>query len=171
MRIRATRPDDLVGLQRIELAAGQLFHAVGMPAIADAPLPTIEELHGYVRTGRSWVADDDGRPVAFILVELVDGAAHIEQVSVDPAYARRGLGAELIDHVGAWAANRGLAALTLTTFRNVPWNAPYYARLGFAEMPPAERGPRLTVLMAEEAERGLDPNQRVAMRRPNKLDR
>ncbi|WP_245908404.1 GNAT family N-acetyltransferase [Pseudosporangium ferrugineum] len=106
-----------------------------------------------------------GMPVAYVLVEVVDGLAHIEQVSVDPPYARRGIGRRLIDHVGRWAGERGMSGMTLTTFRGVPWKAPYYARLGFVELAEGERGPELARLMAVEARHGLDPVERIAMRR------
>jgi GNAT superfamily N-acetyltransferase len=164
--IRDLRVGDLEAVRAIEVRAGALFHTVGKPDIAEHPVPSAEALAHFVRSKMSWAAvDDDDLPVAFVLAAVVDGLAHIEQVSVDPAYARRGLGSTLIDHVGAWAAGRGLPALTLTTFSGVPWNAPYYARLGFRELADAERGPELTKLMAAEAQHGLDPAERVAMRR------
>jgi hypothetical protein len=56
------------------------------------------------------------------------------------------------------------ASLTLTTFRHVPFNAPFYARRGFAEIPAHEQGPELVAQLADEARRGLDPARRVAMR-------
>jgi len=167
MQIRPTRPADLAVIQRIELDAGALFRAIGMTAIADDPVPTIEALTDYQRAGLSWVAvDHTDQPVAFILVKRVDGNAHIEQVSVHPDHAHQRIGRTLIDHVERWAANQGLAALTLTTFRDVQWNGPYYQRLGFAVLPDAEQGPELRALMIEEAAHGLDPEHRIAMIRP-----
>lgn len=170
MRIRATRLDDLEPIREIELRAGAPFHEVGMPEIATATVPPAADLAGYVRAGLSWVAaGQEDRPAAFVLVKLIDGLAHIEQISVDPRYARQRVGRSLIDRVDAWAAGRGISALTLTTFRSVPWNAPYYARLGFVVVPDRERGPELTALMAEEARHGLDPAERVAMVRTVKV--
>ncbi|MEV6599039.1 GNAT family N-acetyltransferase [Actinoplanes sp. NPDC051346] len=161
------RVDDLEVVRQIEVRAGALFHDVGMSDIAAHPVPPAEVLARFVRAGRSWVAVEDADvPVAFVLVELVDGLAHIEQVSVDPPYARHGLGRALIDHVGRWAADRDLPALTLTTFRDVPWNGPYYSRLGFVELTAEARGPELARLMDKEAEHGLDPVERIAMCRP-----
>ena len=171
MRIRETRIDESAELQRIELAAGKLFHEVGMSDIAEHPLPPIATLEAYQRAGRSWVIVDERGPAGFVLVKLVDGLAHIEQISIDPAYAHRRLGAELIDHVASWAAAGNRSALTLSTFRQVPWNAPYYARLGFREVAPAELGPELAELMAEEATHGLNPADRVAMIRSIQLRR
>ena len=85
--------------------------------------------------------DADDRPVAYLISAVVDGCAHVEQVSVAPAHARRGLGAALIDHLAAVAAAEGRPAVTLTTFRDVPWNAPYYERLGFRVIAPPTRAP------------------------------
>lgn len=165
VRVRTASPADLSAIQWIELAAGALFSEVGMVDIAEHPPPSLDELAGYQRDGRVWVAADaDGDPVAFVLVNVIDGAAHVEQVSVRPDHARRGIGRMLLDHVESWAAARGLAALTLTTFRQVPWNAPYYARCGFVEVD--DLTPGLVAKLAAEAAIGLDPADRVAMRRP-----
>ena len=89
----------------------------------------------------------------------------MRQLSVVPAYARRGIGRGLLDDVAWWAAAEGLPALTLTTFRSVPWNGPYYARCGFRELAGAELTQGLVGLLAAEAALGLDPADRVAMRR------
>ena len=101
--------------------------------------------------------DEHDRPVAYLTASTVDGCAHIDQVSVHPAHAGKRLGAALVDHV---AATSGAPALTLTTFRDVPWNAPYYERLGFRVFEP---GPELAALMRREA--GTIPGDapRVAM--------
>ncbi|MGW6460759.1 GNAT family N-acetyltransferase, partial [Streptomyces sp. NPDC055078] len=89
----------------------------------------------------------------------------IEQVSVDPAAAHRRLGSGLIDHLGTRAAASGLAALTLTTFTDVPWNAPYYERLGFRALGEAELTEGLREIRRAEKEIGLDRWPRVCMRR------
>ncbi len=159
--IREASLTDLPVLRDIEHAAGAPFRDIGMASIADDELPTIDELAVYQRAGRAWVWGDP--PVAYVLAEEVDGYAHIEQVSVHPGHSRRGIGRELIDHVGTWARARGLAGLTLTTFADVPWNAPYYARLGFTVV--TDLTPGLLAIRAHEAARGLDAWPRVAMRR------
>jgi GNAT superfamily N-acetyltransferase len=164
--VRPARPGELTELQAIELAAGELFREIGMVAVADHAPPPLSVMDEYQRDGRAWVAaDQDDRPVGYILVMLVDGCANIEQVSVHPAQARRGIGRLLIDEVDRWAAERGLPALTLTTFRSVAWNGPYYARLGFRELSPAEFTPGLEEIRAAETAIGLDPAHRICMRR------
>jgi GNAT superfamily N-acetyltransferase len=117
------------------------------------------------RRGKPAAAHRD-EPVGFVVTDVVDGAAHIEQISVHPAHARQRIGAMLIDHVAGWAARRGLPALTLITFRGVPWNAPYYERLGFRELSPAELTPGLAALWSAAPGSGRDGSpERVCMRR------
>ncbi len=164
--IRAPRRDELEALVAIEREAGALFAAVGMPEIAHDDPGSTAELEPFRAGGHAWVAvDADDLPVAYLVSSIVDGCAHVEQVSVAPAHARRGLGAALVDHLAALAAAEGRPALTLTTFRDVPWNAPYYERLGFRVVAPADQGPELAALVAEEAERIPGDAPRVAMRR------
>jgi GNAT superfamily N-acetyltransferase len=164
--IRRPRSDELEALVAIEREAGALFAAIGMPEIAHDDAGSPAELEPFRAGGRAWVAvDADDRPIAYLISAVVDGCAHIEQVSVVPAHARRGLGAALIDHLAAVAAAEDRPALSLTTFRDVPWNAPYYERLGFRVVAAADQGPELAALVAEEAERIPGEAPRVAMRR------
>ena len=138
-----------------------------MASIADdEPLPA-DELLAYQRAGRAWVATDEvDQPIAYLLVDIVDDSAHVEQVSVDLAYAHHRLGRALLDAAAAWAAEQGLSALTLATFADVPWNAPYYVRLGFRVVPEQEWTPGLRRIREHEAATGLDAWPRVLMRRP-----
>ena len=163
--IRAAAEADIAAMQHIEIVAGQAFLAVGMPEIAGDEPFSDERLRDYIGGGRAWVADAGGRSVGYILADVVDGAAHVEQVSVHPDVAGRLIGSRLIDTVAAWAAAHNRQALTLTTFRDVPWNAPYYERLGFVRLADDELTDGLRALMAMEAEHGLEPAKRVAMRR------
>ncbi|MGW4519707.1 GNAT family N-acetyltransferase [Amycolatopsis sp. NPDC004378] len=165
--IRLARPDDLPALIDVEREAGHLFRALGMTAIADDDPGSVAELAVYQSDGRAWVSADDGdRPVAYLVAEVVDGCAHIEQVSVRPSHGRRGLGSALIETLAAWAGARGLPALTLTTFAEVPWNAPYYERLRFRVLADGEIGDGLRAIRRAETARGLDAWPRVAMIRP-----
>lgn len=165
--IRLARLDDLPALIDVELDAGALFREVGMAEIADHDPGSVAELAAYQSGGRAWVSVDPAdRPVAYLVAEIVDGCAHIEQVSVRLSHARRGLGGALIETLAGWARSHGLPALTLTTFAGVPWNAPYYERLRFRVLPEAELGDGLRAIRRAEAARGLDTWPRVAMIRP-----
>ena len=159
--VRQARPEDVGRLQAIQLAAGDAFRDVGMPAVADSPPLPAESLSGYHRAGRAWVAADEyDEPVGFVVADVVDGSVHIEQVSVHPAHAGRRIGAMLLDHVAAWAREQHLKGMTLITFRGVPWNAPYYERLGFRELSEAEVSPGLA---ARKAAEGGNLSARVCM--------
>src|ERR1700737_5453652 len=115
--IRTPRLDELELLRAIEWAAGGLFRDVGMDDIAEHEPTAPEELAGYVALGRAWVVCHDDVPVAYALVDVVDGHAHLEQLSVRPENGRRGFGAALLDHVCRQSRDNGFVAVTLTTFR------------------------------------------------------
>jgi len=170
MRIRSARRSDLRLLQDIERAAGEPFRTLGMLSVADDDPPPLDLLESYWRAGRCWVATDPlsatgDRPLGYVIADPVDGALHIEQISVDPVAARRGIGRALIDRLAALAPGQGLTALTLTTFSDVPWNAPYYTRIGFRVLPEDELTEGLRTIRGEEAQHGLDRWPRVCMRR------
>ncbi|MDQ1383964.1 MAG: hypothetical protein QOG65_1343 [Actinomycetota bacterium] len=165
--IRAPKVDELDRLRDIERDAGVMFADVGFPEVAAHEPESVEALAEYARAGRAWVVvHGDDVPVGYAIVDIVDGLAHLEQLSVVPEHGRLGLGTALLEHTCAWARHRGYDAVTLTTFGDVAWNAPYYARHGFTVMSDDEIGPELRALRTLEAEHGLEPDQRVCMRRP-----
>ncbi|MFD9264082.1 GNAT family N-acetyltransferase, partial [Streptomyces sp. NPDC059538] len=82
-----------------------------------------------------------------------------------PDRARRGLGRGLMEHLAEFAARGGVPALTLTTFTEVPWNAPYYVRCGFRLLDDAGLTPGLREIRDREAAHGLDRWPRACMRR------
>lgn len=162
--IRTARPDDLPVLRDVERAAGQLFGDIGMDAIAADEPPTVADLAVFQSDGRAWVfTDADDRPVGYLTLAVVDGHAHIDQVSVRPTHAHRGIGRRLIEVARSWAVTRGFGTLSLTTFAEVPWNGPYYQRLGFEVVPPDRWTEGLRAIRAGEAARGLDAWPRVVM--------
>lgn len=166
VRIRDARHDDLDLLVEIERAAGQTFRSLGMDLVADDDPGSIEELTPYAEGGRAFVSvDADDRPVGYLLLEVVDGAAHVEQVSVHPDDARQGIGRALIEWAASWASAHGHHALTLTTYVEVPWNGPYYERLGFRYLATDDETPGLRVIRDHERASGLDAWPRACMSR------
>lgn len=169
--IRAARPDDLAYLRDIEREAGAAFRDLDMASVAEDEPPSANVLRGYQEAGRAWVATNDAdQPIAYLIADIVDQAAHVEQVSVHPDCARQGLGRQLLDAAGLWARHCGLKAMTLTTFSDVPWNAPYYARLGFQVVAENEWTAGQRSIREHEAAVGLDTWPRVVMRRPLRSD-
>lgn len=131
----------------------------------DEPL-TVQELALFQAGGRAWVSTDESdQPVAYMLLQRVDNCAHVEQVSVHPDHAGRRLGQDLIEFAASWADHYDLAGVTLTTFQHVPWNAPYYRRLGFRGLEIGELTTGLRAIRVHEATLGLDKWPRVAMRK------
>jgi GNAT superfamily N-acetyltransferase len=163
--IRPANAGAIERMQAIEADAGERFRAIGLHTIADDEPPSAELLLRYVRTGTAWVAELDGEVVGYASASVVDDEGHLDQVSLIGAAAGRRIGQALIEAVIAWTAARGLPAVTLTTFRDVPWNGPYYERLGFVAVPEHEQGPQLAAIRAAERGAGLDVLPRIAMRR------
>jgi GNAT superfamily N-acetyltransferase len=166
MLIRDARAAEVPRLRQLDWDAGQVFRDIGMPEAAEFEPRTLAELADSQRAGQLWVAADEGdAPASFVMTVLLDGCLHVEQLSTAPASARRGLGRALLDHAADRARAGGRPALTLTTFADVPWNGPYYARCGFRVLGDAEITPGLRAIRAHEAALGLDRWPRVCMRR------
>ncbi len=162
--IRPTTSADGPKLPAIEIRAGEQFRDTKYAAVADHAPTSVDELTAYARAGRSWVAvEGDDDPIGYVVVDVIDGLAHIEQVSVLPEHQGRGIGRGLIDAAEQWARGAGRPALTLTTFTDVAWNAPLYRRLGFTVLAEPDIGPELRAVRAVEAAHGLDPATRVCM--------
>ncbi len=163
--IRAYRSEDGLALREIERRAGERFREVGLDHVADHAPPSRAMLAAFAALGQAWVAvGSDNLPVGYLLLQLLDGRPHIEQVSVHPDHQGRGVGRALVAQAVGWAAQRGDGLITLNTFRDiVPWNAPWYRHLGFVEMDPADIGPELLALCQAEADLGLEPQLRVTM--------
>jgi len=135
------------------------------PASADAEPAPIAELDEYARAGRGWVAVGEGdQPIGYLIVDIVDDAAHIEQLSVVPEHQGTGVARALVDQVRTWATDNGYPAITLTTFTDVAWNRPLYEHLGFRVIAPDDVGPELRAVRDHEAALGLEPALRVCMR-------
>lgn len=163
--IALARPQDLARLPGIELAAASLL-AGHAPESVLRETTSQSDLEQAQRHGHLWVALAQDRPVGFAHVEIREpGVAHLEEIDVHPEHGRRGLGRRLVVAICEWAVTAGYQSITLTTFRDVAWNMPFYARLGFEAIPGAELSPALRSVIDDEARRGLDPSRRVAMRR------
>jgi GNAT superfamily N-acetyltransferase len=132
--------------------------------IADAPPMSEDEHLQLITQGHVWVAQRQlvhAQPVGFLAAQVLGHALHIRELSVHPDWQGRGVGTGLLAQARQQVHRLGLPCLTLTTFRDVPWNAPWYSRLGFE---PAPDEPRLAELLRIEAEHGLATHPRVAMR-------
>ncbi|MHC9004875.1 GNAT family N-acetyltransferase [Enterobacter adelaidei] len=161
--VRPTRCDDVYALPAIERAAGERFRRYPELAwLTDGEVISAEQHLEYAERGQSWLALANNRPVGFILTEAHSSSLFIVELSVDLDWQGKGIGRQLIACVADHARKLGLRSLTLTTFRDVPWNAPFYARLGFEQI--AELTPELRQKRDDEAAHGLAYESRCAMR-------
>lgn len=145
--IHPARPDELAELIEVERAADQLFPLAGYGAVP--PPATLAEL----RDAPALLVSGDP-PAGYARIEVVDGRAHLEGLSVRPRFMRQGRGTDLVLAACEWAVLHGFDELSLCTFAEVPWNGPFYARLGFVEL--TELTPGLRTLRAAEQAIGLD---------------
>lgn len=166
--VRRAREADLPALPGIERAAARLFlpylAGLGLDQTLLESAKPLEDLRQGLEEGLLWVAVDGADvPVGFALAIEMDGRLHLEEMDVHPEHGRRGLGTALVAAVCTAATGRRDPRVTLSTFREVPWNAPFYARLGFRPLEEPERTPHLRQLRDEEIRRGLLPAARVMM--------
>ena len=154
--IRQARPDEYAGLRRIELEADRLFASVGI-----GPFANDDDEDHFAQAVMVLVAGDP--PMGFVCLELVDGIPHIWQLAVHPDHGRQGLGRPLVKAACQWARTERFDAITLTTYRDVPWNGPFYESLGFVAL--ATLAPGLQAIREHERAIGDDTfGHRVAMR-------
>ena len=162
--IRPATREHLGDIPGIEHAGAAMFSEDDLPAGLRYRVTAMADLSEALADGRLWVAVLDRRTVGFALADVVDGDAYLAEIDVLPAFGRQGIGTALVRAVAGWARSCGFTAITLVTFRHLPWNAPFYEKLGFSILDAAEHGSELRGLIEEEREIGLDITTRVAMK-------
>lgn len=159
--LRLARAEDAEAMPAVERTAATVFQGhEGLGSFdREATWPT-SELRRLIRKGHSLVAHVDEEMSGFLVTEPQGRELHVWEVSVAPKFQQRGIGAGLVRACLIDATNSGFAAVTLTTFRDLPWNGPFYARLGFVE---TTEHPRLNALLVKETASGLAAERRCAM--------
>ncbi len=153
-------------MMSVERRAAQKFLTIGYDFCATGPVREPAEHEWVIAYGASFVAETAGGvPAAFALFEPLDGDGHLLEIDVDPRHQRQGLARRMIFEGEAWARSLGCAFLTLTTYQDVPWNAPFYARIGFQAFEPEAQRTELRRTIADEAEQGFAFAPRIAMRK------
>lgn len=165
--IRFAKPLDIPALIAADQAASELFRPTGLiPDMATIPESVpVNVLSGAIEDGMILTAADGDGPVGFALCRLQDRILYLDQLSVDPAHGRVGLGKALMVHVFALAEQHRCNAVMLSTFRDLAWNGPFYRSLGFREIPRHKLTDWMLDIEAVQAEQGLDVTQRCFMRR------
>ncbi|MGY2485958.1 GNAT family N-acetyltransferase [Cupriavidus sp. CP313] len=160
--IRLAAADEVPRLADIELAAAALFPDADLPALLRLVSTPEPVLAAAQREARLWVAERDGELAGFALASRNREYAYLDEMDVHPDHGRRGIGRALVGAVQGWARAGGSHSLNLTTFAHLPWNAPFYASLGFRQLRDDELCPLLADALAAQRAAGL--RQRVAMR-------
>ena len=165
--IRPAGPEDVAVLPEVERLAGLLFKThpedLGIPEEMYEDPNSAETFAEAQQAGRLWVAAESGALVGFALVMEIEGYAHLDEIDVLPRHGGKGIGSALLATVCSWAKDMGYPAVTLRTFRDVPWNAPFYQRRGFRIVDSAALSPAHVELEASERQRGLRTDIRVTM--------
>jgi GNAT superfamily N-acetyltransferase len=125
--VRPVRPDELALLPALEAAGDTMFEPLGI-----GPLPGPGAVEAFAAALVVLVAGDP--PVGLCRIDNVAGGAHLEQLSVHPDHAGQGIGRALLRAACAWAKAQGYPDITLATYRDIPWNGPFYASEGFVEV-------------------------------------
>jgi RimJ/RimL family protein N-acetyltransferase len=162
--IRPGCKEDIAFLPNIEIAAGKLFLEAGLVHTANKPPLAMDFLLNQARKGMLWVICDMlDHPIGFAVLLNLGTGIHLEEIDVHPTHARRRLGTRLIEHLCDWAFVKGYAKMTLITFKDLPWNAPFYQKLGFKTVGTDELNPQLEKLLANETLQGVPAEQRICM--------
>lgn len=166
MHIRPALLDDIAQLIAIELSAAQAFLRLPELAWLARAEGLDEKAHkAFIADAGSWLAEDDqGQALGFVCLRLEGQALHIHELSVRLPSQGQGIGRQLLDQACAVARHRGAQEVTLTTFAQVAWNGPFYARHGFEVLDEQQLGARLQGILATERAHGL--SGRCAMRLP-----
>lgn len=163
--IRKARQADAEILPFVEQSAGKAFLVLpDLAWIADDTVTSADCHREWIAGGTVWVAVDEGdNAVGFLSAEWFGLRLHIWGLAVRHDLQGRGLGRGLVECAIREARSRGAEELSLTTFRNVPWNRPFYEKLGFRTLD-ADSVPRdLQDVLDHEVECGIPGEARCAM--------
>lgn len=163
--IRRANGEEIALLPDLEEEATMRFW--NLEAMRDMPddITSIDDLVRAHELGHVWVAATlEGDLIGFGYGTVLDECFHLEELAVTQSWGRRGIGRALVAAIADHAAKAGHPGLTLTTFRDVEWNAPLYARLGFRILEPSAWTAGLAEAVRNEESRGLASALRVVMR-------
>jgi len=164
--IKLAFPAQLGAIPAIEQAAAQMFPESDLPLELRYLVTEKVILREAMQDENLWVATGaENTPVGFAMMTTLDGNAHLDEMDVLPAHMRNGIGRRLLKIVVSQARDRGFRSLTLITFRHLSWNAPFYARAGFAVVDPANYGDDVRKMLMADKAAGLDIGKRIVMSR------
>ena len=162
--IRLARAEDAAGFHEVEEDAATLLREE--PSLAGIPVPPSESAEHYralIGKGSCLSAVAEDRLVGFAAAGRVGRELHLHELSVRRDRQQKGIGSTLLRALAIDARNCGLRAITLNTYRDIPWNAPFYARHGFVEVENFEGRTHLAESLEAAVACGLPRDRRIAM--------
>ncbi len=164
--IRFARAEELTLLAQIERSAAILFIDTPYAFLVKAEPLSLDFVQQRFQAGQVWVAvDRDDVVVGFAITREVDRTIYLQEIDVDPKHGRRGIGTALIETISDWAQFHRHDTISLSTFSDLPWNAPFYAKLGFRVLEESELTSGFQQIRQQEMEAGLPISERVIMAR------
>jgi N-acetylglutamate synthase-like GNAT family acetyltransferase len=147
--LRLSRIKDTADLCRISAEARLRYR--GFPSLAHiAETPALSPAR--LEACRVVVAlDSESQKIlGFVAMRVLDELLYLDNISVESSASGVGIGATLLSAVIEHAKRLGIRAVSLTTFREPPWNGPWFRKHGFLTMPAACIGEGLKQVMARQ---------------------
>lgn len=165
-KIRSACAKELPLLAQIERSAAALFLDTPYAFLANEEPLSLDFVRQRFQAGQGWVAlDPQDVVIGFAITREVDDTIYLQEMDVDPKHGRRGLGSALVETVCGWAQLQDYGTISLSTFRDLPWNAPFYSKLGFRILDESELTIGFQQIRRQELEAGLPISDRVIMYR------
>jgi predicted N-acetyltransferase YhbS len=165
-RIRAARIEELSLLAHIEQSASILFLDTPYAWLATAESLPLEFVQQQFHAGLVWVAVDlHETVVGYAVAGEVDQTLYLQQIDVLPKHGHRGIGSALVNTICEHATQQDYEIVSLSTFRDIPWNAPFYSTFGFSPVAETELTPGFQQIRLKELAAGLPIADRIIMHR------
>lgn len=163
--IRQALAADAAVLPDIERSAARAFQKLSdLGWMPGSVVGSVEDHLASIARGTLWVAEERGSVVGFLTADIAGDELHIDEFNVRLDRQGQGIGRQLIAAAVNDARSRKLEAVTLTTFRTVTWNGPFYEGAGFKVLSGRDISARLQAILDLEVEHGLPREKRCAMR-------
>jgi ribosomal protein S18 acetylase RimI-like enzyme len=164
--IRKAQSWDIPLLEYVERSAAEIFRTANLSFLADGDTVDPRALVAMAQANHLLIAANRfDQPIGFVGGEYLNGNFHIIEISVAKEFQGKGVGKALMTAMVQQVSREGYKSITLTTYKNLPWNGPWYSRIGFFEVNAQDMGKEYLDILASEAQHGLDLRSRCVMRK------
>jgi ribosomal protein S18 acetylase RimI-like enzyme len=165
--IRKARSEDIPLLGPVERSAAEIFRTVNLGSLADDETTVAPSILATMADSNHLLVavNESDQPIGFVGGMDIDGNFHIVEISVAQAVQGKGVGSALMAEMTRQVKEEKFMVMTLTTYRNVAWNGPWYKKLGFQEVTAEEMGKEYLKIWDVESQHGHDMASRCVMRK------